>query len=448
MQFNQNLKNQLKTAYDIRSENLTNENAFEIGIAFGIILKQNNYNSCLIGYDRRKNSKNLHDSLIFGLKKQGIEVKSIGENGTNVCQFACAELNMDSCISVTASHNPIEFHGIKLFIKNAPFSQESLVNLIDVAIQNSFKIEKYEYETVQIEENYIKKVLEKAPIKNKFKIAFDCLNGTGGKILELMKKNNILNENCTLLNANLDELFEKGAPDPINRTNELKNFVKENKLDFGILLDGDADRFLLIKDELIQGDRILAMISYLDAKNLKKVIFDMKSANKLKDFVSSFCNLEESIIGHSNIYKKMMEKDADVAAETSGHFMFKEFFNISDGIFASFKFISLLERSFENFGISFNELNQIIPSVFTKDLENIKIEDFEQKTEFLNKLQKKLELETEIINNEDGIKGKIGNAYYLIRASKTEPIIRISCEGENLEELNEILEKIKEIFIN
>ena len=129
---------QLKNCYDIRSTDICPEDAFLIGRAFGSELIERNKKNAVIGYDRRRLSKEIHDHFIEGILSTGIDIISIGRVPTPIIQVAELILETDAAIAITASHNPPEYHGIKLFMNKGAFSDESLAQLISRILQKHF----------------------------------------------------------------------------------------------------------------------------------------------------------------------------------------------------------------------------------------------------------------------------------------------------------------------
>lgn len=426
MQFNSQLMQLLKNCYDIRSTQITNEDAFLLAKAFASEIIERNKKTVIVGYDRRKNSKELNDNFIQGLYHSGINVISLGITTTAIVQIAEIELKADASVMITASHNPAHYNGFKFFLENNAFSDNNLAKLVLRIMQNQFKIATGKITSINFNKQYAKCIHEHINIAGKFKIAWDCLNGCAGEILYNLTSS--LNGINYIINHEKDSTFGNCAPDPTYepRLDLIKNIIQEKKLDFGIAIDGDADRCVIIdkNGKIIPGDKLLALFAYLMKEKNKIVIWDSKSSNSLIKWAKDFCECHISATGHSNLYNLFKKTNANLAGECSGHYIFSEFFGVNDGIFSALKFINLLEMH----NIDLERALSLIPNIWVAEAINIPCHE-SKKEQIMNQIENILIKKGATINLNDGIKASYATGWWLIRPSRTEEALRISAEG-------------------
>lgn len=423
----------IKNAYDIRSHKIEENDAYIIGKSFGSYLKLQNKNKVIVGYDRRSKSLALHNSLAKGLIETGINVVSIGKSTTAMVEIAEFFYSADASISVTASHNGASYHGFKFFVDKKSFAGHDLAGSLEIAISGKFASGKKKG-NLSFQTNFALDYSDilKNSIKNKgkFKIGWDLCNASAGDVFNHVLK--FINGINIIINHEEKEDFGGFAPDPsINeRLKTLKASIKKYNLDFAFAFDGDSDRCILIdkKGNRVPGDKLLAMFSYFAIKKNKKnitTVWDSKSSQVLIKWLSTFG--VKSIIsptGHSNIYNNLKKANAEIGGEFSGHYMFKDFFGVNDGIYSALRFVQHLEEN----NMQLEEAINLMPKVWVDPEKNIECSDIE-KVKTLHNIEKVLKREGVTIQNNDGIKACYSYGWWLVRASKTEPILRISAEG-------------------
>ena len=446
MQFNNNLMQILKNCYDIRSSDISNKDAFLLGKSFGTHILEQNKRKVIVGYDRRKHSKDLHDNFIQGLYSAGMHVISLGMATTPLVQIAEIKLKADASVMVTASHNPADFHGFKFFLNQHAFSDNNLASLVLRIMQNRLKIATGSIKYINFYKEYAKLIQQKITTPKNLKVAWDCLNGCGSQIMPHITTS--LNGTHYILNHEVDPTFQNSAPDPTYepRLNLIKQKIKEKNLDFGIAIDGDADRCVIIdkNGKVVPGDTLLSIFAYLLPQLDKKIIWDSKSSNSLIRWAKEFSECHISQTGHSNIFALFKKIDAHIAGECSGHYIFSDFFGVNDGIYAALKLISILQEN----NLTLDQALNKIPKVWVADLTSLPCCE-EQKDKTMKQIQKLLIRKGTTINYHDGIKACYSTGWWLIRPSRTEDVLRISAEGwtqEGLElvqdELNCILSDV------
>lgn len=440
MLITQTLMHQLRNCYDIRSINLQPEDAFLFGKAFGSEMIEKGKKSAVIGYDRRKKSKQIYEMFIEGMISAGIDIIALGRVPTPLIQIAEFELNTDASIAITASHNPPAYHGIKLFIDKAPFSDQNLTQLVSRSLKNNFVQGNGSVKYVNFKKQYAKALENQIQIQGKFKIVLDLLNGSAADILPYIS--GLLNGEYYILHHKLDHTFSGVAPDPTYqpRLEKAKNLIIEKDLDFGIAFDGDMDRFTILdkKGNLLQGDVLTALFTYFMSTYKKqkiKTVWDSKSSNVFIKWAKQYSDGLISITGHSNLHKLMSEHKADIAGECSGHYLFKDHYMVSDGLYAALYMINQLEIR----NLTIQQALDLLPTIWIGDPKTIKCLE-EDKDTVMDKLINLLSKQGVTLDTSDGVKAYLSCGWWLIRPSRTEEVLRISLEGWT----EDGLEKIKE----
>ncbi|MBU5575335.1 MAG: hypothetical protein QXY18_06205 [Nitrososphaerota archaeon] len=387
----------------------------------------------LIGRDGRMGSESLANSLINTFLFYGVNVCFLGEVSTSTFNFAMINGNFDLHLQVTASHNPKEYNGLKIYdkFKNLIILNENeIIDNLEISLNEKGKLEDGSY----YKNKHLFFLKEKSNFKN-LKFAVDFSNGVGSIVFyDLIK-----NENCIILNKNIDGNFPCHEPEP-NKENlkELSKVIKENKLDFGIAFDGDADRIVFLDEngEIIDGE----LISYIFIKylNPKKFVYEVSFSEFFKEELKKrkIVGLETAV--GRTLLNKVKQENADIGAERSNHFYFKECNYLEDAFYTFIKISNIL--FLENKKIS--ELYSDYPKIF---FENCKIKINENnKKEIINTIEEySKKYKTEKL---DGIKFIFDDlSTCLIRFSNTEPILRISISGK-LENFSKIKEFTNEII--
>lgn len=425
---------------------LTSLLAMNIGIALAYILKRNNENvKVLIGNDTRISKDMIVNSISAGLSSKGVTVVKTGVIPTPAISYLVRKHNFQAGIMVTASHNPYEFNGIKIFDKNGL----KLPDLIEEEIEKeTYKDEtpliKYEdigiiKDDFTLKEKYISYLISTVSKINDLKVVFDLANGsssvTAPEIFNKVLKNPIflsskpnginINDNCG--STHLDNLI---------------NYVKENKFDLGIAFDGDADRCLFVDEDgnIIDGDFILAIVS-LNLKKKNKLKNNTLVGTILSNLgLIKFCNENDinfsaTKVGDRYVLEEMILKDYVIGGEQSGHIIFKELATTGDGELTALQILSIISEENK----SLKECSKIMKK-YPQVSRNIKVKNEDKKEVFTND-----EINNVINKSKDILKdtGRI-----IVRPSGTEPLIRVMIEGNDLDLINQLLNDIAHVIEN
>tara|TARA_B100001013_G_scaffold128227_1_gene74730 strand:+ start:341 stop:1723 length:1383 start_codon:yes stop_codon:yes gene_type:complete len=429
--------------YDIRGivgKDLNLIDALYLGKSFATLLKRNKYKNVVIGYDGRHSSLKIHKELIKGLLSQGIEVFKIGLVPTPLLYFSMYSKKLDSGIMITGSHNPPNYNGFKMLLKNKSIVGKDILDIAKISSKGDFyKNKRGKVNKISIKDKYLFFLTNSANVKKNIKIAWDPGNGSSGEIISRLTKK--LNGKHYLINEKIDGSFPAHHPDPTVAKNlkQLIKLVKKKKCDFGFAFDGDGDRLGVVDNEgkIIYADKIVAFLAkdVLLKKPKSKIILDIKSSqivfNEIKKLKGKPFFWKT---GHSLIKEKMKETKAIFAGEMSGHIFFADkYYGFDDAIYASIRFLNLFCDSNKSLSKIFSDMEK---SYNTPELRFNTTET--EKFTIVEKLKKNLKKEKKKFIAIDGVRYSTKDGWWLVRASNTQNIIVARCEAYTKKNLNKI----------
>ena len=429
--------------YDIRGivgKDLNLIDALYLGKSFATLLRRNKYKNVVIGYDGRHSSLKIHKELIKGLLSQGIEVFKIGLVPTPLLYFSMYSKKLDSGIMITGSHNPPNYNGFKMLLKNKSIVGKDILDIAKISSKGDFyKNKRGKVNKISIKDKYLFFLTNSANVKKNIKIAWDPGNGSSGEIISRLTKK--LNGKHYLINEKIDGSFPAHHPDPTVAKNlkQLINLVKKKKCDFGFAFDGDGDRLGVVDNEgkIIYADKIVAFLAkdVLLKKPKSKIILDIKSSqivfNEIKKLKGKPFFWKT---GHSLIKEKMKETKAIFAGEMSGHIFFADkYYGFDDAIYASIRFLNLFCDSNKSLSKIFGDMEK---SYNTPELRFNTTET--EKFTIVEKLKKNLKKEKKKFIAIDGVRYSTKDGWWLVRASNTQNIIVARCEAYTKKNLNKV----------
>lgn len=428
--------------YDIRGivdNDLTHKDAYFLGLAFIKYLRTENLgNKITVAKDARSSGNALKESIIQGIIDGNGTVIDCGTCPTPACYFASHHFDASGFIMVTGSHNPLQYNGFKFGIKGKAFSEEEILHIAKTA-KNGLK--KYNGGSVTKEDivpHYINRITSDISLPN-FKFGFNALNGSAGIILsELTKQIGGMVFECDM-NPNLTTVLDPSNQDNINRT---KEYLSKYELDIIFMFDGDADRIMAItKNKVLYGEDILLLcVREVLAKVRGKVIFDVKCSNNLVNEIIKYGGVPVMYkTGHSLIKKKMLEENAVLAGEYSGHIYFSNgYYGFDDGIYTAVRLLSYFA------GKDLDKEIKSIPSAIRSS--EIKIPS-KTKFEDIAKMQNKMQSLKLAFNDIDGIRfSNTSTSWFLIRASNTEEVLIVRYEGQTQAEFDTVKKMIDSLL--
>jgi phosphomannomutase len=434
-------------AYDIRGElgeELNIAIAYRIGRATGEFL---NAKTIVVGGDVRLTSKELKAALSEGLMDAGVDVLDIGLCGTEEIYFATSHLNLDGGIMITASHNPINFNGMKLVRENSrPLSNDTgLLDIKSLAEQADFKQipkeQRGSIKTLSVANEYIKHLLTYLHIPNiqPMKLVVNAGNGTAGPTIDRLEQafaeHDIPIELIKIYNQP-DGTFPNGIPNPLLHEQQAVTGeqVVAHNADMGIAWDGDFDRCFLwdASGQFIDGYYIVGLLAgvFLARQPDSTIIYDPRLTWNTVDIVSQANgSAVMSKTGHAFIKQIMRERDAVYGGEMSAHHYFRDFFYCDSGMIPWLLVIDLLSKK----KLSLKELVQSRMDKFPSPGEiNSKVKDADKAIERVFKQYKNHAIKED---RTDGLSFEFDDWRFNLRQSNTEPVIRLNIETRGNKEL-------------
>ncbi len=418
-------------AYDIRGTYPSEVNpdvAYTIARAFAAFTKASDV---IVGGDARTSTEELKESFIKGLMDSGCHVLDMGLCSTDMGYFASWKTQAPAGVLVTASHNPWNYNGFKMFRKNAePIGELSGMPEIERLVQkNSFPPKKKgSRERINLLPDFIEFVLgfiDERKLK-KLTIIFDTQHGAGGVIApELFKR-----LPCTVIPVHWDvgERYASTAPNPLlpEARAEITTLARKKKADVAIAIDGDCDRCFFLDEhgEFIAGDFVTGLLARAMVEKYPKhpILYDVRSSWYVKDTVSDLGGKSMKCrVGHAFIKHSMKENDAKFAGELSGHYYYNKDSMYFDSAWVTA--IIILELLSEQGAIS--KLLEDSKKYHMSGEINSEVRD---KDAILKKLER--QYHDGSIDHLDGISVEYPLWKFNVRPSNTEPLLRLNVEGK------------------
>jgi len=437
-------------AYDVRGKvgsELTPDVAKLIGQAFGQWLP--NQGAVAVGRDMRPDSQELAAALIEGLRTQGRDVWDIGEVTSDMIYFVTGANRLAGGVMITASHNPGEYNGIKFCREEAkPVGEETgLTEVRDLALKGEFTdtAEKGTIIEKDAVEDWITHVLSFIDTKKlkPLKVAVDAGNGMAGKIVPELEP--YLPFEFIELYFELDGTFPNHIANPLEPKNlvDVQAAIKEHGADAGVAFDGDGDRAVLLDENgvLLSGTVLTAILAeyFLNLHPGKTVLHNAICGRAAVEAIkSSGGKAVRTRVGHSFIKDEMRNHNAIFAGEHSGHYYFKDNYMADSGLIAAIIGLYILGLS----GKKLSELAAPYRKAYIQIPEtNFEVED---KDAMLKKIAAQFpDDETDWL---DGLTVQFQNAWFNVRPSNTEALLRLNAEAKSQAELDSLVAKITRLI--
>lgn len=429
-------------ARGVANSELTCELAMNIGRAAAMVLLDNDDKptkpTILIGKDTRLSSDMLEGALTAGLCSVGANVVHLGTVPTPAVAYLVREYNANAGIMISASHNPHEFNGIKIFNSDGYKLPDALEDKIESIVLDGD--EPYPVPTgaalgcVRNDPGAADKYIDhiagsiEGDLKG-LKVAVDCSNGSASATAKKLFTK--LGADFTIINdtPNGININEKCGS---THMEALADYVKTHNMDCGVAFDGDADRCLAVDEngELVDGDFLIAIC----AKALKeqgKLSHDTVVGTVMTNMgFNKFCEengmkFVSTSVGDRYVLENMLENDYNIGGEQSGHIIFLDYGTTGDGQLTAVQLLSILKKS----GTALSKLASVMKR-FPQVLINVKVAS-EKKDKYFT--DKTIKAEVDKIKEQLKNRGRI-----LVRPSGTEPLIRVMLEGEDYMEISEL----------
>ena len=432
----------------VANKDLTNELAMKIGAAAATVLLKEAKSAkptVLIGKDTRASGDMLEAALTAGLCSVGCNVLSVGVVPTPAVAYLVGKYECEAGIMISASHNPCEYNGIKIFQKTGYKLDDAIEEEIEAIILDEAEKPDYKiggevgnslYSKTALND-YVNHVVSTTDIRfDGMTIALDCANGSASVCAkDIFTK---LGAKCIMLSD---------TPDGVNindncgstHPEELMKFVKSANLDLGLAFDGDADRMLAVDEngELVDGDKVIAICS----KRMKEegrlnndtaVVTVMSNMGFFKFCDENGIKCARTAVGDRYVLERMLKDGYNIGGEQSGHVIFLDYATTGDGELSGVQLIETVVKS----GKKLSELASVM-TVYPQVLINVRVSpEGKQKynnDEYIIAATQRAEMEL------------MGDGRVLVRVSGTEPLVRVMLEGKDIDQIQKLGEGIAEV---
>lgn len=432
----------------IANESLTPELALQIGRAAAMVLLKESKSSkptVLIGRDTRASGDMLEAALTAGLTSVGCNVLSVGIVPTPAVAYLVCKYGCEAGVMISASHNPCEYNGIKIFQKTGYKLDDAIEEEIEAIVLDHTEeipvllggeVGNRIYCKTAVQD-YVNHVVSTASQRfDGLSIALDCANGSASVCAK---------EIFTALGAKC--LMLSDTPDGVNindgcgstHPQELMRFVKDAGLDLGLAFDGDADRMLAVDEngELVDGDKVIAICSkrMKDEGKLAKntaVVTVMSNMGFFKFCKDNDIDCAKTAVGDRYVLERMLKDGYNIGGEQSGHVIFLDYATTGDGELSGVQLVETIVKS----GKKLSELTKIM-RVYPQVLINVKVTpEGKQKynnDEYIISAVQQAEMELS------------GEGRVLVRVSGTEPLVRVMLEGADIEQITTLGNAIADV---
>ena len=431
-------------AYDVRGivdRSLTKEAVRAIGAALGSEARAQGVREIAIGRDGRLSGPALSDALTDGIRSTGCGVVDVGMVATPMLYFATYQLETGSGVSITGSHNPPEYNGMKFVLAGQAMYGDGLQalrrriesgDLIRAPAPGPLR-------SAGITDAYVERIVGDVKLARPMTIAVDCGNGVAGAVAPRLFR--ALGCRVIELYCEIDGTFPNHHPDPAHPENlqDLIACLRRTDADLGLAFDGDGDRLgVVTKDgRIIFPDRQLMLFvrDVLAAHPGGEIIFDVKCTRHLAPWIRQHGGRPTMWrTGHSLIKAKLRETGAPLAGEMSGHLFFNDrWYGFDDGVYAGARLLEIVSREADPSAV----LNALPDSINTPEL-HLKTAESEN-FELVERLRSQARFAgaREVITI-DGVRVEYADGFGLARPSNTTPVVVLRFEADDQQALERI----------
>lgn len=424
--------------------------AMDIGRAAAMVVARDHHKRkpvFLVGHDTRISHDMLESAIAAGLCSVGADVVTLGTVPTPAVAYLVANSDADAAIMLSASHNPYEFNGIKIFgAEGFKLTDEEEMEIEEIVLDHILPYDlKWNDELGVIRsgetlvEQYIDHIVSTVERDlSGIRVAADCANGsasaTAAKIFAKLGADvTILNDKPNGVNIN----------DNCGSTHidVLGKYVRENGFDLGVAFDGDADRCLAVDEngELVDGDKLIAIFSSQMKREGKlandtAVVTVMSNMGFFKFAEQAGIHVEKTSVGDRYVLQNMLEHGHCIGGEQSGHIIFREFMTTGDGQLTAVQLLRAIKKS----GKKLSELAQLM-QVYPQVILNVRAD---------KEMKRMVKVDEGVLKRQQQLEeGMNGNGRILVRPSGTEPVIRIMVEGLDREAIMNAAKSMEQIII-
>ena len=424
--------------------------AMDIGRAAAMVVARDHHKRkpvFLVGHDTRISHDMLESAIAAGLCSVGADVVTLGTVPTPAVAYLVANSDADAAIMLSASHNPYEFNGIKIFgAEGFKLTDEEEMEIEEIVLDHVLPYDlKWNDELGVIRsgetlvEQYIDHIVSTVEGDlSGIRVAADCANGSASATAaKIFAK---LGADVTILN---DEPNGVNINDNCGSTHidVLGKYVRENVFDLGVAFDGDADRCLAVDEngELVDGDKLIAIFSSQMKREGKlandtAVVTVMSNMGFFKFAEQAGIHVEKTSVGDRYVLQNMLEHGHCIGGEQSGHIIFREFMTTGDGQLTAVQLLRAIKKS----GKKLSELAQLM-QVYPQVILNVRAD---------KEMKRMVKVDEGVLKRQQQLEeGMNGNGRILVRPSGTEPVIRIMVEGLDREAIMNAAKSMEQIII-
>jgi len=433
-------------AYDVRGvfpDQLDEEAAFRIGSAFAAFVESD---EVIVGHDCRLSSPPLREALIDGITSQGVGVRLIGEIPTDVLYYASGALSLPGVV-ITASHNPAQYNGLK-FCQPAAAPIGAETGLEDIRAMAEAGLEPVAVPGSVTRQDviggYVDHVISAtgATEISGLTVAVDGGNGMAG--IALRDVFDRIDAALIGLYLEPDGMFPNHPADPLRPENlvDLVALVKDRRPDLGVAFDGDADRAFFIDDtgSPLPGSTTTAIIAdwFLAQRQGSAIVHNLICSKAVRETIEAGGGVPiRTKVGHSYIKQVMAETGAVFGGEHSGHYYFKDNFFADSGIMAMLVLLRVLSER----RVPLSELRRRYEPYAQSGEINFTVADLTAATDAVERA-----FEDHAIDRLDGMTVDLGDKWFNVRASNTEPVLRLNVEAATHDDVADLVELVRRII--
>ncbi|MBI9080035.1 MAG: phosphomannomutase/phosphoglucomutase [Pseudodesulfovibrio sp.] len=440
------INKQIFRAYDIRGivgEDFDAEWVRELGRACGTYFREKCWDRALLGHDCRASSPEYQQVMAEGMAEVGVDVVCLDQLSSPVFYFAAKYLGYFAGVMITASHNPSEYNGFKVWGGESTIYGDEVQKIYEIMAAGEYPSGNGLISKHDILPTYKEDLLSRVSFSRAVKVVVDGGNGAAGDLTaDLLEA---AGAEVVRLYCEPDGTFPNHHPDPVveEYVEDLKAMVVEVGAEVGIGLDGDGDRIGAVDEtgRLMFGDQLLAIYARDLLKELPgaSVVADVKCSHLLfKDIEDHGGKSEMCITGHSIVKGRMIEIGAAIGGEMSGHmFFFHGYHGFDDATFGALKLVELLSRSDQPLSTYLSDWPKTYntPEIRMDCPESIKFD-------VVSRAQEHFKKHFDVIDM-DGARVLFDDGWGLVRASNTQGALVLRFESESevrLAEIREIME--------
>jgi len=436
-------------AYDIRGivdETLSLADAWSIGLSFANCLEKRGHgNHVVVGRDGRLSSMALANALCDGLAAGGAKVSNIGCGPTPMLYYASISLRASGAIQVTGSHNPPTHNGFKMIMNGNVFFGDDIQELGIISASGPKEKSGGSSKMIPIFKSYIDRLIAGADTGN-YTVIWDCGNGASGP--STIAATDKISGRHTVLFGDIDGHFPNHHPNPVDPKTLaiLRQSVAKAEADLGIGFDGDGDRIGIIdaKGRQVSGDLLTAFLAQdiVQRHPGTPVILDVKSSDMAMDLIrAAGGDAQMWKTGHSHMKTRMKSIKASLAGEMSGHIFIKDgFYGFDDALYVGIRVLCQMAKT----GQSITDFIDSLPPQHATPELRIGCPD-DRKFKVMKRIAKYVSMKTASTNITliDGVRVRINDGWWLVRASNTEAALVARAEGKTPEILSTLVKDIE-----